>query len=136
MLFQSLRRFLLLAAALAALPASAQASLPVPYAIVGCITQGRFHSNGLIGPELVSAELKALEGKTIRIEGLLWPGAACGARALFLVDQQCQAKLHRSYALCSPCRTMRDDPPAVMLPRAQDDMPIMLPGAAIKELSN
>jgi hypothetical protein len=135
---QNLSRWLLVAvaAAIAGHPGTTQASLPVPYAIVGCIEGGSFRSQGFAGRSLVSAELKALEGKTIRIEGLLSPGDAFVASALYIVHEQCRAYLHRRYFLCSPCQTIMGAPPSKMLPRDDDSTKIEMSPAAIKEFDN
>jgi hypothetical protein len=86
-------------------PAIAQASLPVPYAIVGCVQEGHFASAGAQRGE-VGPRLKWLDGKTIRVEGQLSPGDRFRATAIFVVDTRCRADLHRSYLLCNPCRTL------------------------------
>jgi len=122
--------------ALTCLPYPAQASLPVPYAIVGCISVGRFHSGGMVGPNLVSPEIRALEGRTIRIEGLLSPGDMFRSNAVFIVDDACRKDLHKRYFLCDPCQTLPGvGSPSRMLP-SQGGTRVPLPAAAIKELND
>lgn len=111
----------------------AHASLPVPYAIVGCITNGSFQSEGASGKSFVSTELKALEGKTARLEGLLSPGDHFVASALYIVHEQCRADLHRRYFLCNPCQTILNAPPSQMLPRDERSPKLELSPAALKE---
>lgn len=130
------RRLFVAAAAVTSLPHLAQASLPVPYAIVGCISEGRFQSQGLMGRALASSVLRALEGKTIRIEGLLYPGDMFRGSAIFIVDNECRNNLHKRYFLCDPCQTLPGvGPPSRMLPR-QGGTIVSLPPAAMKELDD
>jgi hypothetical protein len=118
-----------------AIPCPVYASLPVPYAIVGCIDGSKFVTEGLAGPDLTSHAIKALKGKTVRLEGLLSPGDAFRAKALFVVLDTCRADLHRRYFLCAPCRTVEGHPPSTMLPH-QGGTEVSLSPAAIKEFDN
>lgn len=128
--------WLIVAVAIAGLPRPTQASLPVPYAIVGCVHEGKFHSQGSAGPNLANPGIRALEGKTIRIQGWLSPGDRFGAQALYIVHEQCREDLHRSYFLCNPCQTLPDGPPSRMLPNEESGTKVPLPPAAIRELDD
>lgn len=120
---------------------AALASLPVPYAIVGCISNGVFQSDepadggfGWTSRSLVHPAIKAIEGKTIRVEGRLSPGDRFRATAVFVVDKLCRKDLHRSYNLCDPCRTQLGKP-QMMLPK-QPGIKAKLPREAIREFDN
>lgn len=119
----------------------ALASLPVPYAIVGCISNGMFQSekpaNGGFGwtsRSLIHPAIKAIEGQTIRVEGHLSPGDRFFATAVFVVDKTCRKELHRSYFLCEPCRTQLGKPQK-MLPK-QPGIAVKLPPEALREFDN
>lgn len=99
------RHFWTAVLAIAGFPTTAQASLPVPYAVVGCILNGTFKSNGLTSNSLVDPAIKALEGKTIRVEGYLSPGDRFSAASVFIVDERCREDFFKRYFLCAPCRT-------------------------------
>jgi hypothetical protein len=114
----------------------ARASLPVPFVFVGCITGGKFTKEGRTGPNLVSPELLRLEGKTVRIEGWLSPGDFFKAQAVFVVDEQCRADLHKHYFLCDPCQTTFDAPSSVSAPKQEDGTVVTLPPEAIREFDN
>src|SRR5262245_52091030 len=87
-------------AVIASRPDPAEASLPIPFAFVGCVTNGRFEVGAQLTPMLVHPALLALEGKTIRVEGSL-SLLDFYADAVFVVDEQCRETLHRSYPLCN-----------------------------------
>ncbi len=128
-------RALAVVLAVAGLSPAANASLPVPFAVVGCIKDGRFQSRELVTPVLANPAFRTLEGKTVRVEGDLSPGDRFLAKALFLVDETCQASLHNRYMLCDPCRTLPNMPHKSRPPR-ETGRPINLPPAAIQELHN
>jgi hypothetical protein len=88
----------------------AHASLPVPYAVVGCIVGGVFQSRGFAKRNILHSAIQAIEGKTIRVEGLLFPSDRFQATAVFIIDEQCREDLHKNYFLCEPCRTLRGMP--------------------------
>jgi hypothetical protein len=113
---------------------AAQASLPVPYAVVGCISNGVFQSRGLAGGRLVHPAIKAIEGKTVRVEGFLSPGDRFQATAVFVIDESCREDLHKRYFLCEPCRTLPGRPHK-MLPK-QPGIEVKLPSEAIREFDN
>jgi hypothetical protein len=120
--------------ALAGLPGVAQASLPVPYAVVGCISKGAFTSSGFTGEGLVDPALTALEGRTVRVEGSLAPGDRFQAKAVFVVDQQCRRDLFKRYFLCAPCATLPGMPDKMLPP--QPGRKVNLPPAAVREFDN
>jgi hypothetical protein len=113
---------------------TAQASLPVPYAVVGCISNGVFKSKGLTGERLADPAIKAIEGRTIRVEGHLSPGGRFRAAAVFVVDERCREDLYDRYFLCKPCRT-RPGMPHKMLPE-QPGTEVKLPPKVLKEFDN
>jgi hypothetical protein len=92
--------------AVAGFSTTAQASLPVPYAVVGCILNGTFRSSGLTSSSLADPAIKALEGKTIRVEGYLSPGDRFSATGIFVVNERCREELFKRYFLCDPCQTL------------------------------
>lgn len=113
----------------------AWADLPVPYAMVGCIENGRFSTSSKPASEpLQHPALKALHGKTIRIEGHLGP-LHYKPTAVFIVSSKCQKKLLGSYFMCSPCQTMVNQPPSKLIAPHPTGTPIDVPAAAIDELS-
>lgn len=115
-------------------PLPAEASLPVPYAIVGCIKEGKFQSEGKrVGSTLISPATRALAGKTVRVEGFLSPGDRFQATAVFIVDQRCRKDLQRSYFLCHPCATRLHSPPSKMISRREHGTEVRLAQEAIKE---
>lgn len=63
-----------MAVVVAALPHTARGSLPAKYAMVGCIKGDKFYIREEVSSSLVGSLIKTLDGKTIRIEGLLFPG--------------------------------------------------------------
>jgi hypothetical protein len=87
-------------------PHPARADFPVGYAMVGCIKDGKFRLQGASGPAMDDPAVKALEGKTVRVEGYLSPGDRFHANAVLVVDDQCRDDLHKSYLLCDPCQTL------------------------------
>jgi len=103
---KTLARWFATTLAVAGLPTVAQASLPVPYAVVGCVVHGVFQSRGFADHKLVHPAIMAIEGKTIRVEGLLSPGDRFRATAIFVIDERCREDLHKRYFLCNPCRTL------------------------------
>ena len=111
-----------------------QASLPVPYAIVGCVAKGVFRSQGFADRNLSHPASKAIEGKTVRVEGRLSPGDRFRATAVYIVDARCRPELHKRYFLCQPCRTL-PGMPETMAPR-QPGTEVRLPPAAIDEFDN
>lgn len=121
---------------IAAFPVIARGSLPVEYAMVGCIKGGKFYINEAATPTLAGSEINALEGKTIRVEGYLSPGDRFDAISLFVVDDQCRSNLHKTYFLCDPCRTMLDDPPSRPVPRKEKGVPVQASPEAIKQFNN
>jgi hypothetical protein len=122
---------LLFAAALAALPHPALASMPVEYAMVGCIKDGKFQLRSASGPRMDDPAIAALEGKTVRVEGLLSPGDGFHANAILVVDDACREDLHKTYFLCDPCQTLPNMPPSRPAPRKEDAKPVDLTPAAI-----
>jgi hypothetical protein len=127
---------LVLGAVVAALPHAALASLPVGYAIVGCVKGDKFYSGGSVSPSLAGSPIKALDGKTVRIEGYLSPGDRFQAGALFIVDEECREELHKRYFLCDPCQTLPDAPPSRMVPRKEKGVPAQAPPEAIKQFDD
>jgi hypothetical protein len=117
-------------------PDPAQASFPVPFAMVGCVTGGKFAHQNLTGADLSQPELLKLEGKTVRIEGWLSPGDEFVAQAVFVVDERCRTELHKRYFLCDPCATIPGHPPSTMVPKQEGGTDVALPKAAIDELRN
>ena len=128
------RRFILpvLALALTALAPAAHASLPVAWAIVGCIKEGKFWFRGAAGPAMSDPALNQLEGRTVRVEGYLSPGDLFSANAVFVVDDQCRDDMHKTYFLCDPCQTLPNQPPSKPAPRQESGRPIELPSTAIR----
>ena len=84
----------------------------------------------------MGSQIKALEGKTIRVEGYLLPGDGFSAVSLFVVDDQCRNDLHKTYFLCDPCRTMLDDPPSTPVPRKEKGVPVQATREVIKQFDN
>ena len=112
---------------------TAQASNPIPVAIVGCIKEGKFYSHDTVGPALRSAEFSALEGKTVRIEGYLTRHDQFRyARALFVIDEKCDENLHKYYVLCSPCATL-PGLPHKSLPARESGTAVEISNEALKE---
>ncbi|KAA5595600.1 hypothetical protein [Blastochloris sulfoviridis] len=95
----------------------AEASAPVPYAVVGCVSNGSFQAPGLVADGTVLPPIRAIEGKTIRIEGVLSPGDRFSARAVFIVDDRCREDLGQGYFLCDPCRTLPGMPHRMLPPQ-------------------
>ena len=114
----------------------AHASLPVPFAMVGCIQDGRFVTeSGLRTARLKSAALTALEGRTIRIEGLLGP-SNFRASEVFEVAATCKEALYASYFLCDPCQTILSHPPSRMIPPREPGRRLDMPQPALDELDD
>lgn len=111
-----------------------QASLPVPYAVVGCVMKGQFYSRNMRSARLIHPSTKAIEGKTVRIEGRLSPGNRFRATAVFIVADTCREELHTAYFRCNPCRTL-PRMPQKMLPRRPGEW-VNLPAEAIREFDN
>lgn len=103
-------RCLMAALVLAGSVTAAQASLPMPYAVVGCVANGVFKSRGSADHKLAQATSEGIEGTTIRVEGRLSPGDRFRATAVFVVDKRCRENLHRTYFLCAPCGTLPGRP--------------------------
>lgn len=120
--------------AVAGLPTAAHASLPVPYAVVGCIANGAFTTSGLTGDGFVDPAIRALEGKTVRVEGYLSPGDRFQATAVFVVDQHCREDLFRRDFLCDPCATLPGRPHKMLPP--QPGKKARLSPEAIREFDN
>ncbi|NJL07642.1 MAG: hypothetical protein HC900_04785 [Methylacidiphilales bacterium] len=116
---------------LAGFHTGAQASLPVPYALVGCVSHGSFRAPGLNADGVVLPPIKAIEGKTIRVEGRLSPGNRFSATAVFVVDDLCREDLGKRYLLCDPCRTL-PGMPQKMLPR-QPGKKVNLPPDVLRQ---
>ena len=117
-------------------PRAADASLPVPYAIVGCIKGGSLWSEGeRVGAPLVSRATRSLEGKTIRVEGYLAPSDRFHADAVFLIHDKCRKDLQKSYNLCDPCRTVPDHTRSKAAPRRERGKRIHLPAEAMKDFN-
>jgi hypothetical protein len=117
-------------------PAIARGSLPVKYAMVGCIKESRFYMSGAATPELVGSEIKSLEGKTIRVEGFLSPGDSFSAVSIFIVDDQCRNDLHKKYFLCHPCRTLPGGPPSKPAQRQEQGAVFHASPEVIKQFDN
>lgn len=120
-------------AALVAVPHPARADLPVAYAMVGCIKDGKFQLRGTTGPPMDDPAVVALEGKTVRVEGYLSPGDRFHANAVLIVDAQCRADLHKTYFLCDPCQTLPGMPASQPAPRREDAKPVELLPAALRQ---
>jgi hypothetical protein len=131
---RGIARWLVAVLTVAGFHTAAQASLPVPYAVVGCISNGVFQSRGLAGGRLVHPAIKAIEGRTLRVEGHLSPGDRFRATAVFVIDELCREDLHKRYFLCEPCRTLPGRPHK-MLPK-QPGIEVKLPPEAIREFDN
>lgn len=96
------------------LPASGvAASLPIPYVYVACIAGGGILSGGqtvtLTGWR-AETPLATLEGKTVRIEGMLSPTGFLAEKAEIVADG-CRPELQKAEALCNPCLTAPPQPP-------------------------
>lgn len=117
-------------------PAIARGSLAVKYALVGCIKESKFYMSGAATPELVGSEIKSLEGKTIRVEGFLFPGDRFSAVSIFIVDDQCRNDLHKKYFLCHPCRTLPSGPPSKPAPRREQGSVFHASPEVIKQFDN
>jgi hypothetical protein len=126
-------RMLAVIGAAAVVPHMAEASMPVPYAKVGCIKDGRFQGERGVGPVLVDPAFKMLENKTIRVEGYLYPGDAFSARKVFVINNGCRQADYKSFFLCNPCQTTLDGPASKMLPNGSG-REINVPEQALKEL--
>jgi len=127
---------LVMTAFIAALPHTARGSLPVEYAMVGCIKGNKFHINRAVSPSLVGFPIKKLDGKTIRIEGYLSPGDRFRAEALFIVDNVCREDLHKKYFLCNPCKTLPNGPPSRVMPRKEKGVAVQVPLDTIRQFDN
>jgi len=127
---------LVMAGVVAALPHIARGSLPVEYALVGCLTGDQFSMNGAASPSLVGSPIETLDGKTIRVEGYLSPGDYFRAVALFVVADEFREDLHKRYFLCDPCQTVLDSPPSRAVPRREPGVPVQLPPEVIKQFDN
>lgn len=112
----------------------AQASYPVPYAVVGCINQGVFQSGELSSTGLNHPALRKITGMTIRVEGFLSPGDRFRASQVSIVSRTCRSDLHKQYFLCGPCRT-RPGKVHLMLPE-KPGRRIQLSTEAIEEFHN
>lgn len=122
----------LLAMAAAGFHSAAQASLPVPYAMVGCVSNGSFVVSGETRAELPA--IAAIEGKTIRVEGYLSPGDRFSATAVFVVDEVCREELSARYFLCDPCRTLPGMPQTMIPP--QPGTRVTLPPEVIRRFDS
>ena len=127
---------LVMVAVVAALPHTARGSLPVEFAMVGCIKGDKFYISGAVSPSLVGSPIKTLDGKTIRIEGYLSPGDSFRADALFIVDEGCREDLHKRYFLCDPCRTVLGGPPSRVVPRREKGVAVQVPREVIKQFDD
>jgi hypothetical protein len=121
---------------LAALAPPAGADFPVGYAMVGCVKDGSFRLQGASGPAMDDPAIRALEGKTVRVEGYLTRGDHFHANAVLVVDDQCRDDLHKTYLLCDPCQTLPGMPPSRPSPRRGNATPVQLPPAALKQFDD
>ena len=128
--------WLLAAGAVAGLAHTARASLPVPYAIVGCVIDAKFNSAGAAGPRLADPLIDTIEGKTIRVEGLLWPGDMFRANAIFIVDNRCLENLHKSYFLCNPCQTQPGGPESKSVSKQESATQLRTTPEALKQFDD
>lgn len=112
----------------------AWASLPVPFARIGCVADGAFRTNEPGRAALSHPALRALEGKTVRIEGTLSPGDRFHATGVFVVAPTCREELLGKQFLCSPCRTLpgKEERP---FPR-QPGEEVKVPADALRELDD
>lgn len=112
------------------------ASMPVPFAMVGCIKESRFLTEAnLRSPRFDAPALRALEAKTIRIEGLLYPHGF-QAVAVYLIADSCKPSLFASYFLCDPCQTQFSHPPSKLVPPREAGIKLDMPDDSLKELEN
>lgn len=112
----------------------ARASLPVPFAQIGCVVDGAFRTNDPGRAVLSHPALRALEGKTVRVEGTLSPGDRFHATGVFVVAPTCREELLGKQFLCSPCRTLpgKEERP---FPR-QPGEEVKVPAEALHELDD
>lgn len=120
--------------------APAYASLPVPFVMIGCISNSRFVTVGEAAtPPLTHSAIKALEGKTIRVHGFLYPPSyptSFEAESVYELEQRCVPVLFGGYFLCDPCQTQFDHPQSVTVPPREPGKRLEMPASAIKEFNN
>lgn len=132
--FTSITPALILALAYMAWALPCAASFPVPYAMVGCMEGNKFVTQSeLRSRPFKSTWFTSLEGKTIRIEGLLYP-VDFEAMAIHLVADTCKKELLTGYFLCDPCQTNLSQSPSKPAPARERGVRLQVASEALEEL--